>query len=98
MWGGDDWGAVRYATKLKDGLSEGRFSAYWLQELLFNGKILPVINNLWSFAGLSLAGEKSKKQGLCPCFSVMPSRSVYTVNCARIGIYIKEAYYLPYMD
>ena len=56
MWGGDDWGAVRYATKLKDGLSEGRFSAYWLQELLFNGKILPVINNLWSFAGLALAG------------------------------------------
>ena len=56
MWGGDDWGAVRYATKLKDGLSEGRFSAYWLQELLFNGKILPVINNLWSFAGLTLAG------------------------------------------
>ena len=56
MWGGDDWGAVRYATELKDGLSEGRFSAYWLQELLFNGKILPVINNLWAFAGLSLAG------------------------------------------
>ncbi len=56
MWGGDDWGAVRYATKLKDGLSEGRFSAYWLQEVLFNGKILPVINNLWSFAGLALAG------------------------------------------
>ena len=56
MWGGDDWGAIRYATKLKDGLSEGRFSAYWLQEILFNGKILPVINNLWSFAGLALAG------------------------------------------
>lgn len=56
MWGGDDWGAIRRATELQDGLNEGRFSAYWLQALLFNGKILPVINNLWAFAGLAFAG------------------------------------------
>lgn len=56
MWGNRDWAAVRFAVNPEQALSEGRFSAFWLQELLFDGKILPVINNLWSFAGLSLAG------------------------------------------
>ena len=56
MWGNEDWGAVRFAVDHNESLSAGSFSAYWLQELLFDGKILPVINNLWCFAGLSLAG------------------------------------------
>lgn len=56
MWGNRDWSAIRFAVDTEQALSEGRFSAFWLQELLFDGKILPVINNLWSFAGLSLAG------------------------------------------
>lgn len=56
MWGNRDWAAVRFAVDPAQSLSEGRFSAWWLQELLFDGKILPVINNLWAFAGLALAG------------------------------------------
>lgn len=56
MWGNEDWGAIRYAVDHNESLAAGSFSAYWLQELLFDGKILPVINNLWCFAGLSLAG------------------------------------------
>ncbi len=56
MWGNRDWAAIRFAVNSEQALSEGRFSAFWLQELLFDGKILPVINNLWAFAGLSLAG------------------------------------------
>ncbi len=56
MWGNRDWEAIRYAVNPEVAISEGRFSAFWLQELLFDGKILPVINNLWSFAGLSIAG------------------------------------------
>lgn len=55
MWGNEDWNAVRFAVDHNEGIREGAFSAYWLQELIFDGKILPVINNLWSFAGLSLA-------------------------------------------
>ncbi len=55
MWGNRDWAAVRFAVDPAESLKEGRFSAYWLQELLFDGKILPVANNLWAFAGLSLA-------------------------------------------
>ena len=54
MWGNQDWGAVRYDTNIKDGLTDGRFAAYWLQALLTDGKILPVLNNLWAFFGLSL--------------------------------------------
>lgn len=56
MWGNEDWGAVRYAVDSTESLRSGNFSAYWLQELIFDGKILPVANNLWAFAGLSLAG------------------------------------------
>lgn len=56
MWGNKDWAAIRYAVDTEEALQEGRFTAFWLQELLFDGKILPVINNLWTFAGLSLAG------------------------------------------
>lgn len=56
MWGGDDWAAIRSQVNISDGLNEGRFSAYWLQSVLFDGKILPVINNLLAFVGLSLAG------------------------------------------
>ncbi len=56
MWGGTDWAAVRTSVDMNESLSDGRFSAFWLQKLLFNGKILPVINNLWAFLGLSLAG------------------------------------------
>lgn len=56
MWGADDWAAVRSAVNHDETLKYGRFTAYWLQELLFDGKILPVANNLWAFLGLSLAG------------------------------------------
>lgn len=56
MWGGADWAAVRSTVNHKEAVEAGSFSAYWLQELLFDGKILPVINNLWSFAGLALTG------------------------------------------
>lgn len=56
MWGNEDWGAIRFAVDHQEGLKSGDFSAYWLQELIFDGKLLPVINNLWAFAGLSLAG------------------------------------------
>lgn len=56
MWGNKDWSAVRFAVDHRESLQAGSFSAYWLQELLFEGKILPVANNLLAFAGLSLAG------------------------------------------
>ncbi len=56
MWGAGDWGAIRFGVNPDASLASGRFSAWWLQKLLFDGEILPVINNLWAFAGLALAG------------------------------------------
>ncbi len=56
MWGAFDWDAIRFKVNTSQALNQGRFTAYTLQNLLFDGKILPVINNLWSFIGLSFGG------------------------------------------
>jgi len=56
MWGGEDWAAVRFKVSSAEAASYGRFAAYFLQNLLFDGKILPVINNLMAFLMLSAAG------------------------------------------
>ena len=56
MWGAYDWDAIRYSVDNLSAIKEGKFSAFTMQNLLFGGKILPVINNLWSFIGLSLSG------------------------------------------
>lgn len=56
MWGNKDWAAVRFAVDHNEALQNGAFSAYWLQEFLFEGKLLPVANNLLAFAALSLSG------------------------------------------
>lgn len=74
MWGGADWAAVRHTVDHHEAISAGSFSAYWLQELLFDGKILPVINNLWSFAGLALAGV------LLAIYWNMPERATVIVT------------------
>lgn len=55
MWGSKDWAAIRTYVNHAEALNEGRFAAFWLQELLFGGKLLPVANNLWAFLGLSLS-------------------------------------------
>lgn len=74
MWGGDDWHAIRGSVAINDGLKEGRFSAYWLQSILFDGKILPILNNLWAFIGVSLAGVL-----LCKYWKIKESIFVYVL-------------------
>lgn len=78
MWGGTDWAAVRTTVDTNESLSDGRFSAFWLQELLFNGKILPVANNLWAFFGLSLAGV------LLALYWNLPQKTGIIVICGLI--------------
>lgn len=56
MWGAYDWEAIRFDVNHSPYDNYGNFSAFALQNLLFDGKILPIINNLWSFMGLSFAG------------------------------------------
>ena len=43
MWGNHDWGWIKEDTPLLSGLFEGRFSQFILQNLLYNGKILPIL-------------------------------------------------------
>ena len=56
MWGAYDWGAIRTSVDTASSIKSGNFASFLLQNLLFDGKILPVINNLWSFIGLSFGG------------------------------------------
>lgn len=56
MWGAFDWQAVRFDVNFIENAKGANFAAFALQNLLFDGKILPVINNLWAFVGLSLGG------------------------------------------
>ena len=78
MWGNEDWGAVRSAVDYDEGVAQGAFSLYWWQELLFDGKILPVINNLVAFAGLSLAGV------LLAIYWELPKRVLPIVVCGLL--------------
>ncbi|MBR5599081.1 MAG: hypothetical protein IKW39_03475 [Alphaproteobacteria bacterium] len=81
MWGAFDWEAIRFNVNTQNAINQGRFSAYALQNLLFDGKILPVINNLWSFIGLSLGGI------LLAYYWELPKKvSTYTVTALFFAI------------
>ena len=56
MFGDHDWNYVRSANYWSEGSFEGRPLHFLLQSLLFNGQVLPVLNNLFSFATLALSG------------------------------------------
>ena len=87
MWGAFDWNAIRFEVDTTTSINQGKFSAFFLQNLLFNGKILPVINNLWSFVGLSLAGillsyywELPKKVSTYTIVSLFFATTPYTLG------------------
>ena len=56
MFGDHDWLYVRGASKWNEGAFEGRPFHFILQNLLFNGQVLPILNNFISFLALSLSG------------------------------------------
>lgn len=53
MWGNHDWGWVKENTPLWSGVFEGRFSQFFLQTLLFDGQILPILTLLLSLIAYS---------------------------------------------
>lgn len=55
MFGDHDWLYVRGQTYWKEGTFEGRPLHFVLQSILFSGQILPLLNNLFSFAALALS-------------------------------------------
>ncbi len=87
IWGGEDWSAVRTTVDINESLTQGRFSAFILQYLLFNGKILPVANNLWAFFGLSLSAillakywNLSKQTSIIVISGLLLSVNPYTMS------------------
>ncbi len=56
MFGDHDWNYVRGANYWSEGAFEGRPLHFVLQSLFFDGQVLPILNNLLSFAALALSG------------------------------------------
>jgi len=84
MFGDHDWLFVRGATEWKEGTFEGRPFHFVLQSILFNGQILPLLNNVFSFFALSLSGIILAKYWKIP---------VSTINYTLFSVFIAV---LPY--
>lgn len=56
MFGDHDWNYIRSGTYWSEGSFEGRPLHFVLQCIFFDGQVLPILNNLISFAMLTLGG------------------------------------------
>ena len=56
MFGDHDWNYVRSANYWSEGSFEGRPLHFLLQSIFFGGHVLPILNNIISFASLTLSG------------------------------------------
>ena len=54
LFGDHDWKYLKDGIRLSDGLFEGRFSQFILINMLTQGEILPILNNVIGFAGFAL--------------------------------------------
>ena len=54
MWGNHDWWLIKNSMSIYDMLWLGRFTGGLIQQV-FGGDLLPVINNIFSFAGFTFA-------------------------------------------
>lgn len=81
MFGDHDWNYVRAANYWSEGTFEGRPLHFVLQSLFFSGEVLPVLNNLLSFASMALSGILLAKYWRVPF-----SKLNYTVFAVFIAI------------
>ncbi len=102
MWGATDWEAVRFNVDNASAIKDGNFTAFTLQNILFGGKILPVINNLWSFFGLSLSGillayywNMPKKTSTYVITSLFMAVTPYTLSIMYFTQYTLGNLWLP---
>lgn len=54
LFGDHDWRYLKHGLPLNSGLFEGRFSQFILINILSQGELLPIINNLLGFTGFAL--------------------------------------------
>ena len=80
MFGDHDWLYVRGKTLWKEGGFEGRPLHFVLQSVLFSGQILPLLNNIFSFAFLTLSSLMLAKY-----WKVKASTLNYTLFATFIG-------------
>lgn len=55
VWGNHDWYSVVYGNGVAAGLIEGRFSQYFITNLLLDGQIFPLVNVVLGFMAYALA-------------------------------------------
>lgn len=67
MFGDHDWNYVRGANYWSEGAFEGRPLHFVLQSLFFDGHVLPILNNLLSFAVLTISGILLAVYWRIPC-------------------------------
>ncbi len=86
MFGDHDWNYVRGANYWSEGAFEGRPLHFVLQSLFFDGQVLPILNNLLSFAAMALGGLLLAVYWRIPCtllnytlFAVFVSILPYTM-------------------
>ncbi|MCM1324277.1 MAG: glucosyltransferase domain-containing protein [Acetobacter sp.] len=80
MFGDHDWNYVRTANYWSEGTFEGRPLHFVLQSIFFGGEVLPVLNNLFSFAAMTLSGILLAKYWQIP-FSTL-NYTLFTVFIA----------------
>lgn len=80
MFGDHDWLSVRTNTHWNEASFEGRPLHFVLQALLFESQILPFLNNIFSFAALSLSGILLAKY-----WNLKQTMADYTLFAALIG-------------
>lgn len=87
LFGDHDWKYLKYGLPLNAGLFEGRFSQFILINLLSQGELLPIINNMLGFAGYALGFALLSRYWRLPhnktsyiCFSLTAAITPYILS------------------
>ena len=87
LWGNHDWGWIKENTPVWSGVFEGRFSQFFIPNLLFSGLILPVLSNAFGLAAFTFATilflklwNFPKKNFLAILLTVITVTSSYTLS------------------
>lgn len=94
LFGDHDWKYLADGVKLNAGLFEGRLSQFILINILSQGEIFPIINNVIGFAGFSLGLALLAKY-----WEIPKTKTAYTVFCLFTAVtpYILSFMYFAFL-
>lgn len=78
MSGNHDWYYLLYKTPWNEDIYMGRYGSHLIKTLLFNGQYIPILTNLFAFAGLSLTAV------LLGIYWKLPKKTSVFVLCGLI--------------